>query len=324
MFPKTIVLHLDYHKSLKTPKVTAQDSYYSQRLRTYVFGVYCANEEIIYSFVYDDSIGGTGANEVISLLDFVLTRLCNTLGSHEQLIIWCDNSPSQFKENYLFFYLDHLVKRGDYLRADLKFLLEGHSYSICDRRFGSIQKLFDRHETIEVPQQYAKILQESGLSNVKVQWVTLDMIKDFKSFLRLQYVPRNEDIKKKKFRVKDIAWLNFGYGEKANDEGSLELVHHPDQVFLRFSMDTEEPPTLVSYVKLRQATQLVPGLLETARLESKPVPEDVKSDCQKLAKKYLRSDSAKRFYESLRCAPKVSKGAQNCQNSEDDDDQDLD
>ncbi len=300
MSTKTLVLHLDFHKSLLTPKFPSQDWYFSKKLRTYLFGIYCANEEIVYSFIYDDSIGGTGANEVISLLDFLLRKLQDKLGAHEHLIIWCDNCPSQFKENYLFFYLDQLVRRGDFLRVDLKFLLEGHSYSICDRRFASIQKLFNRHEIIEVPQQWAKILHESGLSNVKVYWVTLEMIKDYKSFLTLEYIRRNVDLENKKFKVNSIAWLNFGYGEISNDEGNPELVHHLETVFLRFSMDTEETPSTVSYIKKKQRRELLPELLETVRRESKPVFEDVKTSCLNLAKKYL-SANAVRFYESLRC-----------------------
>ena len=77
-------------------------------------------------FFYDESIGGSGPNEVISYL-----------------ILWADNSPAQFKHCFLFFYLDTLVQNGRFLRVDLKFLLEGHSFSICDRRFGCIQQFFN-------------------------------------------------------------------------------------------------------------------------------------------------------------------------------------
>ena len=301
MFAKTLVLQLDFHKPLKTPQCPSQDSYYARKLRTNLLGIYCANEEIIHCFFYDDSIGSSGPNEIISILDALLNKLRDSLGHHDHLIIFSDNSPSQFKENFLLFYLDHLVKRGDFLRADLKFLLEGHSYSVCDRRFGNIQRLFDRQEVVHVPQQWAKLLRESGLSNVKVYWVTLDMIMDYKSFLKLKYVSRNEDIRNEKFEVRKIAWLNFGYGEIADDEGNLQLVHHPDTVFVRFAMDTRQPPRAVSYVKKRQATELTPRLLKTLRLESKPVKEEVKRSCLKLAEKYL-SVEAVRFYANLRCS----------------------
>ena len=103
----------------------------------------------------------------------------------------------------------------------MKFLLEGHTYSVCDRRFGTIQNVFQRHEIIDIPRKWATVLENEGLSNVIVNWVTLDMIKDYKSFLRLRYVSRNEDLERERFEVKNIAWLNFGYGETVDDNGDL-------------------------------------------------------------------------------------------------------
>ena len=127
--------------------------------------------------------------------------------------------------------MDDLVKKGKFLRANLRFLLEGHSYSICDRRFGSIQRLFDTHEVIEFPHQWAIVVERSHLKDVRTYWVTLNMIKDNKSFLKMQYISRNEDLDGEKFEVRGIAWLNFEYGELLNENGELKLVHHPESVF---------------------------------------------------------------------------------------------
>ena len=103
---------------------------------------------------------------------------------------------------YIFFYQECKVR-------DLKFLLEGHTYSVCDRRFGTIQNVFQKHEIFDIPRKWATVLEHEGLSNVTVNWVRLDMIKDYKSFLRLRYVSQNEDLEKERFEVKNIAWLNF-------------------------------------------------------------------------------------------------------------------
>ena len=103
MFPKALVLQLDYHKTLPCPKVSAQDSHYSRKLRTNLLGIYCANEETIHCFLYDDSIGGAGPNEVISLLNNLLDKMETKYGRFDQLTIWCDNSPGQLKECFLFF-----------------------------------------------------------------------------------------------------------------------------------------------------------------------------------------------------------------------------
>ena len=43
-FTSTLTLQLDFDKSLKTPKVPAQDAYYSARVRTHLLGIYSAND----------------------------------------------------------------------------------------------------------------------------------------------------------------------------------------------------------------------------------------------------------------------------------------
>ena len=64
-------------------------------------------------------------------------------------------------------------------------------------------------------------------------------------------------------------------------------------------MDTKEKPRIVSFLKKKQGVELnAAEHLVPVRLEKKPIRDDVKQDCIKLAQKYL-SETAKRFYASL-------------------------
>lgn len=128
MLPRVLTLQMDYHKCLRTPKVSSQDGFYARKLQTNLFGIYCANEDIIHCFFYDESIGGTSPNEVISFLNYLLKSFQEKHGKFHYLILWAVNLPAQFKECYLFFYLDYLVRKGEFLWVHLKFLLEGHSF----------------------------------------------------------------------------------------------------------------------------------------------------------------------------------------------------
>ena len=269
-----------------------------RKLKTNLYGIYSGNEDIMNCFFYDESIGGTGPNEVISLLNHVLETLIAQHGRFHHLIVWADNSPAQFKQCFLFFYLDNLVKNGTFLRVDLKFLLEGHSFSICDRRFGCIQQYFNTQEKIETPQEWAITLRNSHLQNVRSHWVDVDRIMNYKSFLKKKYVPRSQDINGEKFEVRKIAWINFGYGEIPDEEGNLELTRHTEAAFVRFTMDTREKPTFVSFVKKKQCVELNPAELVPVRQERRPVRDDVRSNCVKLAQKYL-SVPALRLYTAL-------------------------
>jgi len=272
---------------------------YGHQKLTNLFGIYCANEDIIHCFFYDESIGGSGPNEVISLLNYLLKSLQEKYGKFHQLILWAGNSPAQFKESYLFFYPDHIVRKGEFRRVDLKFLLEGQSFSICDRWFGCIQQFFNTKEKIETPQEWETTLRNSCLNNVKSYWVNLDWIMNYKSFLRMKYVARSEDIEREKFAVRKIAFINFGSGEITDQEENLQLSWHPETPFIRFTMDTKEKPRIVSFLKKKQGVELnAAEHLVPVRLEKKPIRDDVKQDCIKLAQKYL-SATAKCFYASL-------------------------
>jgi len=103
---------MDFYKNLPTPKDTSQDCYYAKKLQKNLFGIYCGNQDVINCFTYDETIAGTGPNEVISLLDYLLVKVHQEQGNYQTLIVWVDNSPAQFKENYLFFTWTTLLKRG--------------------------------------------------------------------------------------------------------------------------------------------------------------------------------------------------------------------
>ena len=52
-------------------------------------GIYCANQEVIHCFMYDESIAGVGPNEVISILDYFLKKLQTEQGRdrYDHLIV---------------------------------------------------------------------------------------------------------------------------------------------------------------------------------------------------------------------------------------------
>ena len=286
MFPRVLVVQMDYHKALPTPKVTSQDWYYSRKMRTHLHGVHVANEDCLHCYLYDDTVAGAGPNEIILLLHCTLMKLTEQCGTFDKLIVWTDTAPSQFKECFFFFYLDHLVQNKYFRRIDLKFLLEGHSYSTCDHRFACIQQFYGTQETVEVPQEWATLLKNSDLKNIKVHWVTSELIMYYKSFLKMQYVSRNVETESNKFEVKKIAWINYGYGEVADEKGNLKLVRH-DGAFIQFKVDAMEKPTSVSFCEKKQGVQLKPDMLSPVNLDKRLVPLKVKQDCKKLAQKYL-------------------------------------
>ena len=81
--------------------------------------------------------------------------------------------------------------------------------------------------------------------------------------------------------LRDIRWMNFGWGEEKGDNEAMAMKHHPEEVWVRFGFQKDEP-----WKKIRIAR---PGARQTAapsRLYTEPIP--LKSgkvkDLEKLAK----------------------------------------
>ena len=55
-------------------------------------GIYCANQEVTHYFMYKST-------------DYFLHKLQTEQGRdrYDHPIVWCDNSPAQFKQNFIFF-----------------------------------------------------------------------------------------------------------------------------------------------------------------------------------------------------------------------------
>ena len=174
-----------------------------------------AGSKQLHAFTYPSQIGGEGPDKVISLFDFSL-HLNNTQATKfGHLVLWADSCPAHFKENDILFFCDNLVQTQRSVPVDLKFLLEGHTYSISDRRFGSIENAWKNFETLESPFDWIAKVNETSVQNLVIHEVTFNMIKSYtwKTFLRNAYVSRNKDVNGTTFPVRKLAWLNFGIGE---------------------------------------------------------------------------------------------------------------
>ena len=72
----------------------------------------------------------------------------------------------------------------------------------------------------------------------------------------MKYIARSEDTEHEKFEEGKIAFINFGSGEKTDQEENLQLIWHPETPFIRLTMDTKEKPRVVSFLKKKQSVEL--------------------------------------------------------------------
>ena len=98
------------------------------------------------SFI-DFSIGGSGPNEVISLLNYSTFSKAFRKNTVNSFTLYCGQITCWLStKSPTYFLPDHVVRNREFPRVDLKFLREEHSFSICDMRFGCIQQFFDTKE----------------------------------------------------------------------------------------------------------------------------------------------------------------------------------
>jgi hypothetical protein len=87
-------------------------------VNVYLFGIYYANKNIQYNYVYEESVAGMGTDEVNSLLFHFIQKIVVANG-HRKLIIYADNCRGQNKNNFVVKMLLGLAQMGDLETIDL-------------------------------------------------------------------------------------------------------------------------------------------------------------------------------------------------------------
>lgn len=101
------------------------------------------------------------------------------------------------------------------------------------------------------------------------------------------------DMEGNKFEVKKVTWINYRYGEEADEKDNLEFVRL-DDAFVRFKVDAMEQLTSVSFCKKTQGVQLTLDMLLPVTLDKRLLLLKVKQDYKKLPQKKL-SEAPKGF-----------------------------
>ena len=62
------VFHFDLQQNMPTPKLTVGKQFYLRLLWTYLFGIFCASNNITCAFMWNGLVAHRGANDVVSCL----------------------------------------------------------------------------------------------------------------------------------------------------------------------------------------------------------------------------------------------------------------
>ncbi|ETN03146.1 hypothetical protein PPTG_16117 [Phytophthora nicotianae INRA-310] len=96
------VIIIDFSQNLTLPSVSNTPSqwYFLSLRNVNMFGVFYANKNIQYNYVYDESVAGKGADEVNSMLHHFISQIVVPAG-FRKLTIYADNCGGQNKNNFV-------------------------------------------------------------------------------------------------------------------------------------------------------------------------------------------------------------------------------
>ncbi|GFO32007.1 vitamin B12-dependent ribonucleotide reductase [Plakobranchus ocellatus] len=139
----------DFQNELYCPNKTTNDVYYRRQLSLHSFNIHQLGSDTVHNFVYDETVGKKGADEVTSMLFYFVNNVVPQCVRHIEF--FCDSCAGQNKNFTVIrflYYLVHFKKRFDTLK--IAFPERGHSYMECDRDLALVNKKVDA----EVPSDW--------------------------------------------------------------------------------------------------------------------------------------------------------------------------
>lgn len=292
------VFHMDFHKNVMIPKLTAQQTYYLRKIKLYAFGIHSAETNKGTTYAWSECTAEKNPETLVSCLDLHLRQ--TESNNRKWNIFWADNTRSQNKNHTVVFYFDYLVASGFRVRIDYKFLEAGHSFGAVDRDGGLAEGLFRNAEHLETPVDYAETINNSSLFP-KLTWILppQSAFKSYATWLRKTYRVRRKDIFNQAYRFSDTMYFNFGIGERVDPtDGIVKTFRHPNCVWLRKTLDDREQPIEVDFRRrtLERTRFREEDLSALSTVSIKPNEKT----CQDLEKMlpYLRP-AGKAYYNSI-------------------------
>ena len=93
-----------------------------------------------------------------------------------------------------------------------------------------------------MPSQWYQVVREASINKpFEVIEMQQEDFLDFKGVLAKRSVLRNKDKGGKHFLLREMHWLNFGWGTEMDAEGNKAMIHHPYEVWMGKSFSSEEP-----------------------------------------------------------------------------------
>lgn len=181
----TVALAFDYMQNLPLPHIPVQEVFYMRQLWVNVFSLHDLKTNSSKLYVYHEGEANKGPDEVCSML---LKYFNDIPVNVKHLILFCDGPSGQNKNHTVVRFLLNLCDSGRFETITHNFPVRGHSFSPCDRDFGSIKRLLRKTDRIYTPDEYAELmLKASKCGRFTVYHLTSDDVLSFKKWWPKSY-----------------------------------------------------------------------------------------------------------------------------------------
>lgn len=160
---RMIILVYDLEKVFETPKLSTSFAFYNRKLSTYNMCIHDDTHNRSYVYIWHEAIASRGPPEITSCLSYHFAHFLPPECEH--VVTYSDSCGAQNRNNKTSYMLSHYFEKNDQLKKI--FYRPGHSYNVCDRKFGIIERCRKKAINVCVPQQWKELIENSKTSDSK-------------------------------------------------------------------------------------------------------------------------------------------------------------
>lgn len=157
--PNFMCASFDLQKVLTKPHGNSILLYYARKLAVYNFTVYESTTKNGFCFLWNETLGKKGSNEIYTALNRYLHLLDQRVSPEiYELSLYCDNCSGQNKNKQILAMINRFLKTAIHLKKiTLNYLIAGHTYMPVDSMHSTIESFISK-KTIYAPSMWKTIM----------------------------------------------------------------------------------------------------------------------------------------------------------------------
>lgn len=211
----------DLQKVLNTPHGKSVTLFYSRKYAYYNESIYESGTRNGYCFLWGESDGKRGCNEVSTII-FQYLKLVNERKTHSSISLYCDSCAGQNRNKAILATISYFLESSNFIRIiKITYLLPGHTMMPVDSIHSTIES-FIRHRNVWAPSEWYTTISNARTNPTGYNCVVMNHFdfKDWKTFSQAMF-PNSLKISFKNLRSASfnknspIMKVKYGYSDSS-------------------------------------------------------------------------------------------------------------